>query len=260
MVNGIYAAELALYLVLFPPTVYNFWTHRWAGFLAWYGLAIFCGIRVAAGGIGISQGDSIAASILIGVGTSPLILSVDGLVHEARTKRNPYQKSSKYLGWAVIYIITGLMAAAIGLTVTGAMDIYKGDPKPSSLSHWKAGSALMFVAWVLEVIWAGFSLLPSQKNVDAPGYRMGTTLLHGSLVALIFVGIRVIYALVATATQRRDLSPVYGTTAVRVVLMFLPEALAAIIILISGFVSTRRKPSPVKVEYPGADVGGPVGV
>ena len=194
MVNGIFAAELALYLVLLPPTIYNFWSHRWSGFLAWYGLALFCGIRIAAGAIGVTDNDSITASILIGIGTSPLILSVDGLVHEAyalpfiqsslqarltymisRTHRNPYQKSSKYAGWAVIYIITGLMAAAIALTVTGAMDIYKGDPKPNSVTHWKAGSALIVVAWFLEVAWASFSLLPSQADPAAPSYRMGST-------------------------------------------------------------------------------------
>ncbi|KAL4953705.1 hypothetical protein BDW69DRAFT_151880 [Aspergillus filifer] len=254
MVNGIFAAELALYLVLLPPTIYNFWTHRWSGFLAWYGLALFCGIRIAAGAIGVTDSDSITASILIGIGTSPLILSVDGLVHEARIHRNPYQKSSKYAGWAVIYIITGLMAAAIALTVTGAMDIYRGDPKPNSVTHWKAGSALMVVAWFLEVAWASFSLLPSQADPAAPNYRMGSTLLHGSLVALIFVGIRAIYALVATATQRTNLSPVYGTTAVRVVLMFLPEAIAAIVILVSGFVSNSHRAASVKKDCADAAV------
>lgn len=90
MVNGIFAAELALYLPLFPLTVYNFWTHRWAGCLGWYYLALFCGLRIAAGGIGVSNDDSIVASILIGIGTSPLILAVDGLVHEAYVHQTSY--------------------------------------------------------------------------------------------------------------------------------------------------------------------------
>ncbi|KAL4920134.1 hypothetical protein BDW62DRAFT_177702 [Aspergillus aurantiobrunneus] len=243
MVDGIFAADLAIYLVLFPLTVYNFWTHRWSGFLAWYYLAAFCGLRIAAGGLGVSQGDSLVASILVGIGTSPLIMSIDGLVHEARTHRNPYEKSSKWLGCGFIYIISGLMAAAIALTVTGAMDIYQGHPKPSSLTHWKTGSALMVVAWVLEVAWACFSLLPSQARRDAPQYRQGTMLLYGTMIALVFAGIRVIYALVATASQRKDLSPVSGTTAVRVVLMFLPEVFTTIVIIVSGFLA---RPRPVK--------------
>lgn len=66
------------------------------------------------------------------------------------------------------------MAAAIALTATGAMDVYKGQPKPASLSHWKLGSALMIVAWVLEVAWTCFSLLPSQARRNAPAYWQGT--------------------------------------------------------------------------------------
>ncbi|RDW90303.1 uncharacterized protein DSM5745_02078 [Aspergillus mulundensis] len=237
MVNGIFAADLALYIPLFPLVIYNFYTHRWAGFLAWYGLGIFCAIRIVAGAIGASNEQSVAANILTGIGTSPLILAIDGLVHEARTHRNPHQTTGKWLGWAVIYIITGLMAAAIALTVTGAMDIYRGTPKPHSIAHWKAGSALMVVAWVLEVAWAAFSLLPSQARRDALKFRQGTLLLYGTVVALVPLGVRVIYALVATATQRKDLSTVSGTVAVRVVLMFLPEALTAIVIVVFGFLT-----------------------
>ncbi|KAL4910004.1 hypothetical protein BDW74DRAFT_46624 [Aspergillus multicolor] len=237
MVNGIYVADLVLYIPLFPLVVYNFYTHRWTGFLAWYGLGIFCGIRIAAGAIGVSNDQSIAANILIGIGTSPLILSIDGLVHEARTHRNPTQARSKYIGWAIIYTITALTAAAIALTVTGAMDIYRGTPKLHSIAHWKAGSALMVVAWVLEVFWAAFSLLPSQGRRVAPRFRQGTLLLYGTLIALVPLGVRVVYALVATVSQRKDLSTVSGTAAVRVVLMFLPEALTAIVIVVFGFLT-----------------------
>ncbi|KAL4870058.1 hypothetical protein BDV12DRAFT_65264 [Aspergillus spectabilis] len=142
---------------------------------------------------------------------------------KSRTYRNPTlsQKHTKYLNWFVIYIMTGLMAAAIAPTVTGALDIYHGHPKPNILAHWKAGATPMAVVRVLEVLWALFSLLPCQCWREAPRFRQGSLLLYGSLVALVFVGIRVTYALVAVCTQRRDLSPVYRTAAVRVVLMFL---------------------------------------
>ncbi|KAL3449770.1 hypothetical protein BJX65DRAFT_271860 [Aspergillus insuetus] len=238
MVNGIFAADLALYLVLFPLAVYNFWTHRWVGCLAWYYMGTFCALRIVAGALGVSHYDSIVANILIGIGTSPLVLTIDGLVHEGRVYRNPYKK--QWLGWLVIYIVTGLMAAGIALTVTGALDIYRGHAKSNSLTHWEAGSALIVVGWAVELGWTFFSLLPCQGRRDAPRYRDGTPLLYASALALIFVGVRVIYALVSVCTQRRDLSTVYGTTAVRVVLMFLPEALSAIIIIYAGLRTSRR--------------------
>lgn len=95
---------------------------------------------------------------------------------KSRAYRNPNQNISKWLGWGFTYIITALMAAAIALTATGAMDVYKGHPRPNptGLSHWKLGSALMIVAWVLEVAWTCFSLLPSQARRNAPAYWQGT--------------------------------------------------------------------------------------
>ncbi|KAL2825193.1 hypothetical protein BDW59DRAFT_161908 [Aspergillus cavernicola] len=238
MVNGVLAADLVLYAVLFPLSVYNFITHRWTGVLAWYYLSFFCGLRVVSGALGVSSDDSLVANILIGVGTSPLILAVDGLIHEARAYRNPNQK--KWLGWGVIYIVTGVVAVGVALSVTGALQIYRGHPKSNSYTHWEAGTALMVVVWVLEVLWASFSLLSSQALREAPRYRDGTILLYSSMIALIFLGIRVIYALIAVCTQRRDLSPVYGTTAVRVVLMFLPEAFSVLVIIFAGFMTGRR--------------------
>lgn len=83
MVKGVYVAGLVLYLAVLPLAIYNFWIHRWAGLLAWYYLTAFCILRIVAGALGTSQGDSLAASTLVGVGASPLLLSVDGLVHEA---------------------------------------------------------------------------------------------------------------------------------------------------------------------------------
>jgi hypothetical protein len=93
---------------------------------------------------------------------------------KSRSYRNPSQNLSKWLGWGFIYIITALMAAAIALTATGAMDVYQGHHKQTSLFHWKVGSALMIVAWVFEVAWACFSLLPSQARRNAPAYWQGT--------------------------------------------------------------------------------------
>ncbi|KKK22786.1 hypothetical protein P175DRAFT_0483191 [Aspergillus ochraceoroseus IBT 24754] len=236
--NWLFVADLVLYIILLPLTVYNLWTHLWAGFLAWYYLGVFCAVRVIAGGLGAGNSDTMVASILIGVGTSPLILTVDGLVHEARVLRNP--TANPWIGWGFVALVTGVSGAGVGLSVSGALDIYNGHPKPNSLGHWQAGAALFVAAWALEVIWALLSLLPFNRARDAPRGRDGTLLLHASFVALVFIGIRVIYTLIFVCTQRMDLSPITGTTAVRAVLIFLPEALAALMITIAGLKSRNR--------------------
>ena len=86
--NGIFPADLVVYLFLFPVTCYNFVTHRWSGFLPWYHLNMFCLARIVGGAIGIHDSTSLAANIIQSIGVAPLLLSVDGLVHEAYVLRD----------------------------------------------------------------------------------------------------------------------------------------------------------------------------
>lgn len=81
--NGIFPADLAVYLALFPITCYIFMAHRWTGFLPWYYLCIFCLARIVGGALGAQDNSSLPANIIQSVGIAPLILAVDGLVHEA---------------------------------------------------------------------------------------------------------------------------------------------------------------------------------
>ncbi|KAL2803353.1 hypothetical protein BJX63DRAFT_440185 [Aspergillus granulosus] len=236
--NGIFIADLIVYLILLPLAIYNFITHRWTGFLPWYFTIVFCGARIAGGALGIHDNSSLAPNIIQSVAITPLILGVDGLTHEARVHRYPSQHS--FLNWTVVTVTSVAMIAAIGLSIEGAINIFQHDGNGSSrdFAFWKAGSALMMAVWGFELFWAVYSIAPSRRakmGSGGAGYQGSTVLLRGSLVALIFIGIRVIYALVAVATGREDLNPVYGKTVVRVVLMFLPEALATIVMLLVGF-------------------------
>lgn len=81
--NGIFPADLAVYLLLLPIVVYIFLKHKWTGFLPWYYLNIFCVARIVGGALGVQGSNSLAANIIQSVGISPLLLAVDGLVHEA---------------------------------------------------------------------------------------------------------------------------------------------------------------------------------
>jgi hypothetical protein len=81
--NGIFPADLAVYMLLAPVVAYIFVTHRWAGFLPWYYISVFCLARIVGGILGIHDSKSLAANIIQSVGILQLILGVDGLVHEA---------------------------------------------------------------------------------------------------------------------------------------------------------------------------------
>ncbi|KJK60841.1 hypothetical protein P875_00042920 [Aspergillus parasiticus SU-1] len=230
--NGIFPADLAVYLFLTPFVLYVYWSHRWVGWLPWTNLLVFCIVRIVGGAIGVNDSSSIAANIISGIGMSPLLLAIDGLLHEARYYRHP--ENNVLLGRIVIIAITGLMGAGLGLSIGGSLQVYQGKGTSSDLSHWKVGTGLVAAVWAMEVVWALFSLLPSQCEKDAPGYKDGTKLMYGALAAIVFAGVRVLYNLIAVCTQRKDLSSVFGSIAVRVVLVFLPEVLAALSMILAG--------------------------
>lgn len=52
--------------------------------------------------------------------------------------------------------------------------------------------------------------------------------------SMVFIGVRVLYSLVAMCTQQASLNPITGSLAVRVVLSFLPELIAAIAYVAAG--------------------------
>jgi hypothetical protein len=81
--NGLFIAYLVFYLLLGHVSAYNFWKHRWAGFLPWFYLNLFCLSRIACGALGIADSDGLAPNIIVSIGVTPLILTVDGLLHEA---------------------------------------------------------------------------------------------------------------------------------------------------------------------------------
>jgi hypothetical protein len=74
-----------------------------------------------------------------------------------------------------VIVNTVITGAAAALAVTGALGIYDGHPHPDSLSQWKAGMGLVVAVWAILILWALFSLLPSQREMDAEGYQEGTT-------------------------------------------------------------------------------------
>ncbi|KAJ5639908.1 uncharacterized protein N7484_007770 [Penicillium longicatenatum] len=230
--NGIFPADLAVYLILLPIVGYIFIKHKWTGLLPWYYLSIFCVARIVGGALGVQDSSSLAANIIQSVGISPLILAVDGLVHEARVYR--YPSKNPLLGWSVVIGTTGTMGVAMALSIIGALDIYEGKAKPDSYSFWKAGSALVVVLWAFQLVWSTISIFHRKEMTYAPTFQGSTALLQGAIVALLFIGVRVIYNLVAVCTQRRDLSPVNGSIAVRVVLLFLPEVFATLTLIIVG--------------------------
>ncbi|PYI36534.1 hypothetical protein BP00DRAFT_421486, partial [Aspergillus indologenus CBS 114.80] len=143
-------------------------------------------------------------------------------------------------------LIHVLVATGVAMVGAGAGGLLGDTPKPSDLSNIKVGMVLLEVAWGVLALWGLWTRWGGRgsgwKSGDAPAglaRREGWLLLTGALLALPLVEVSVIYMLVAQFTQRADLNPMTGGLAVRVVLGFLPELLAAMVLVGVGIVTRK---------------------
>lgn len=75
-------AQLAIYSVLVCPALYLTLCHRRDGVLGWAYLMVFCILRITGGALSIHSSGS-GAKIISSVGISPMLLALDGILHEA---------------------------------------------------------------------------------------------------------------------------------------------------------------------------------
>ncbi|KUI56000.1 hypothetical protein VP1G_03377 [Cytospora mali] len=240
--NPLSAAELVIYAILSIPVLYICARHWPAGVLGWFYLCAFCTLRIVAGAMSINSNSGVA-SIISSVGLSPLILATCGILHEAREYRAT-KLLPKPFEWIVVlmfhvFVSGGLAPVAIGAS---ALAGHSSDAASASrhLQLIRVGMGIMTASWVFLVIGAVISAIPARETENnSRRFREGTVLLYSVIFSLVFVGIRVIYSLVAFTTQKAYLSPVNGSLTVRVLLRFLPELIATLSFIFAG-IQTRR--------------------
>ncbi|KAJ0423937.1 hypothetical protein BJY00DRAFT_320993 [Aspergillus carlsbadensis] len=229
-------AQLAIYAPLSLPILYLLYTHGRHGFLAWAYLLAFCVLRMTGDALAINDENNSGAQIISSIGLSPLLLSVEGVLHEGRVYWFPsLNRKPEYTFMAVFHV---LVATAVAMVGVGAGGLVSDHPKDSDLTDVKVGMALLEAAWALLVLWGIWSLRDGdgvrETGSKTQGVKEGSILVRATLIALPLLEISLVYFLVAEYTQRADLDPTTGTLAVRVVLGFLPELLAAIVLVVAG--------------------------
>ena len=74
---------LVIYIILAIPVIYNLVHHGKYGTLGWGYLLAFCFLRMTGAGLQLSNQASSTAGVLTGIGVSPLLLAVLGVLHES---------------------------------------------------------------------------------------------------------------------------------------------------------------------------------
>ncbi|KAL1882533.1 hypothetical protein Plec18167_002949 [Paecilomyces lecythidis] len=231
MTNGLSTAELVIYVILIIPILYLLVKHGRNGLLGWLFLSFFCVLRIVGGGLAIKS-SSPAATIISNVGLSPLLLATGGLLHEARSYR--IHGLDAKIEQVLSLLFHMLVVAGVALTAAGSAKLeHHQQPIDKDESIVKAGIALLTVSWGVLAGWTAQSFTAPRATHNVA--RAGTLLLSSIGLALVFIGIRVFYSLVALSTERASLNPTTGSLAIRVVLGFLPELIATLIYIAAGF-------------------------
>lgn len=82
-IDGLELAELVFFAIATLPATYCLIKHGRHGILGWLNVLILCGLRIASSAMATTGNPSKAASIISGIGLSPLLLAALGLLHEA---------------------------------------------------------------------------------------------------------------------------------------------------------------------------------
>jgi hypothetical protein len=120
-----------------------------------------------------------------------------------------------------------------------------------------AGYFIILAAMIGELVYAGRTLL-SLRRTGPPSRSSATrsaqTLIYAVLAAVVILLARVIYSIVYGFTLNPSLSPYTGSLAVKVVLIFLVQFIAALIIAVAGFL-TRNIAHNTPVHHNGMGNG-----
>lgn len=174
-------AQLTIYSVLVCPAVYLTLCHHRRGLLGWGYLLAFCILRITGGALSIHSSSS-GAKIISSVGISPVLLALDGILHEACViplennmtlltylsrkvycKRN-LNKRLEYVFMAFVHVVVATGVAMVG---TGAGGLAGKNPKASDQTNLDVGMALLEACWAILTIWALWTLKDcSEKTIS----------------------------------------------------------------------------------------------
>jgi hypothetical protein len=142
------------------------------------------------------------------------------------------------MGWIMMLLMHMLIAGGIVIAAIGGSNLYSDAADPSKLSTdrglMKAGYLILLVAVILLAVLATYTIL-RLRRIKRSGSAV--TLLYSVLAAVPFVAVRVIYSVVYAFTLEASLSPLMGTFAVKFVLIFLVQLLAACCLIVGGLIT-----------------------
>lgn len=242
-------AELIYYIPSTIPVLFLLWRHR-RHFLGWLFLFVFASLQIVGSGMTISAGEngtpSATAITLTSVGMSPLMLAIAGVIHEW-VDLSGILKSANKRKWAWVAVVAYHMAVAGAIAIYALGSSNASDPAsdPAAVESGrtlsKAGVLLLLVLWFALHGTLGLVAKTLRPEVPCQG------LFWSIVVSMVLLGVRLIYATVATFNNREGVyNPITGSIALRVILEFLPGALILPALVFGGVMSLNKAAQQVQ--------------
>ncbi|CAI7634525.1 unnamed protein product [Penicillium palitans] len=227
MTNSTEALELAgiiFYAIATIPAFYCFAKHGKHGLLGWLYVIMMCGLRLVGNSIAYhamsTTGEpNVAASIINGIGLSPLLMASLGLLSESN--HSIQRTLPVFLGGFGLLIPHLVIGAGIGLAAASS--------KHSILLE--VGLVIFAIGWLIVVAFTFISWKVNSASLRSDDEKK---ILLSVMIAMPLIGVRVIYA-VASAFAHHSASG--GSLPVRVILGTLPEFLVMVNYLTAGVVT-----------------------
>ncbi|KAK5454289.1 hypothetical protein LTS15_006289 [Exophiala xenobiotica] len=234
------AAELAIYLILIPLTVWLFFKHGRRASLAYIYLIIFETLRLVAAGLQIhahsQHTTSKTGAIIDSVGLSPLLLAFSGFLYELSSYyySPPGRSSNRFIVLEEVLVHVGAYTG-IALAALGASNLTKSNPTQSNIDQahtlQETGVVLLLLTWIV-LVYMCFRLCRALGQRLQPGAVLPILLLA---IACIFVGVRSVYSVVYAFDHSTSVNPITGGFAIKLVLVFLVQLIAVVALLSVGY-------------------------
>ncbi|KAH6888508.1 hypothetical protein B0T10DRAFT_562081 [Thelonectria olida] len=215
-------------------------------------LGLFCVLRIAADGLGISNRNSDDKSTIIvtqslgSAGLSPLLLVLAAFSHEAHHYHTKATLSPVY-AQNKLKRLRALQAAFHVLSAGGMSSITYAGQKSAiaqdndDIQKWhkyrKIGVSMMLLAAIVETLYSFYVWFVVRQSKKSFAFLRLGAFTSCTSVGGIFVGIRAVYSVIYTFDNNPDLNPLTGKLVVKVVFVVLVQFIAVALMITGAWVT-----------------------
>ncbi|KAL8799739.1 MAG: hypothetical protein Q9182_005682 [Xanthomendoza sp. 2 TL-2023] len=231
-------AEVIIYSLLLPIAVFVTARHRMPGSIGFLYLCIFCCLRISAAGLGISSENQnqsnrtnlVWSEILGSVGIGPLLLAGFCLIERVNKNSKPISIPRTHA--TRMLHVPNILALALAIVGGIRLSSSSSSTQRTGKEFAQTGLSIFMIVFLIYtlVCLATLRALPAV----APGEKK---IVYGVLLAIPFVFLRILYAMLAVFRDNRTFAIVNGSATAQLCMAIIEEMVVVIIYCGTGLLA-----------------------